>query len=158
MVHAARCKYRTQESSKICHLGTVAQFCRAISLQLPCSLLKSCADVFTPVITRLANLSLQTSRFPSQFKRAQVLPLLKKAGLDSSSPANYRPISSLATVSKILERLVLSCLRPHLLGSPNFNQYQSAYRTGHSTETALLEVLDVSTRRPTTSRSPCSSV
>jgi len=109
---------------------------------LPCSLLKSCADVFTPAITRLANLSLQTGRFPSHFKRAQVLPLLKKAGLDSSSPANYRPISNLATISKLLERLVLSRLRPHLLGSPNFSQYQSAYRTGHSTETALLEVLD----------------
>ena len=33
-------------------------------------------------------------------------------------------------------------LRPHLLSSTNFSQYQSAYRTGHSTETALLEVID----------------
>jgi len=41
-------------------------------------------------------------------KRAQVLPLLKKAGLNSSSPGNYRPISNLSTVSKILERLVLT--------------------------------------------------
>jgi len=109
---------------------------------LPCSLLKSCADVFAPVITRLANLSFQTGKFPSCYKRAQVLPLLKKAGLDSSSPANYRPISNLSTISKILERLVLTRLRPHLFGSSNFSQYQSAYRTGHSTETALLEVLD----------------
>ena len=55
---------------------------------------------------------------------------------------NYRPISNLSTISKILERLVLTRLRPHLFGSFNFSQYQSAYRTGHSTETALLEVLD----------------
>ena len=48
---------------------------------LPCSLLKSCAHVFTPAITRLANLSLQTGKFPARYKRAQVLPLLKKAGL-----------------------------------------------------------------------------
>lgn len=33
-------------------------------------------------------------------------------------------------------------LRPHLLNSPTFSEYQSGYRTGHSTETALLEVLD----------------
>ena len=46
------------------------------------------------------------------------------------------------TVSKVLERLVLTRLRPHLLGSANFSVYQSAYRKGHSTETALLEVLD----------------
>jgi len=71
-----------------------------------------------------------------------VLPLLKKAGLDSSQPANFRPISNLPTVSKVLERPVLARLRPHLLSSANFSQFQSAYRKGHSTETALLEVLD----------------
>ena len=86
--------------------------------------------------------SFQSGKFPACYKRAQVLPLLKKAGLDSSSPANYRPISNLPTVSKILERLVQSRLRPHLCNSDNFSEYQSAYRTGHSTETALLEVLD----------------
>jgi len=48
----------------------------------------------------------------------------------------------LSTVSKILERLVLTRLRPHLLESTNFSKYQSAYRKGHSTETALLEILD----------------
>jgi len=36
----------------------------------------------------------------------------------------------------------LTRLRPHLLGTANFSEYQSAYRKGHSTETALLEVLD----------------
>jgi len=81
---------------------------------LPCLLLKSCSDVFAPVIARLANLSMQTGKFPASHKRAQVLPLLKKAGLDSSSPENYRPISNLPTVSKVLERLVLTRLRPHL--------------------------------------------
>ena len=58
---------------------------------LPCPLLKSCAHVFAPAIARLANLSLQTGKFPARYKTAQVLPLLKKAGLDSSLPANYRP-------------------------------------------------------------------
>ena len=59
---------------------------------LPCSLMKSCQDVFAPAITKLANLSLRSGKFPACYKRAQVLPLLKKAGLDTSSPANYRPI------------------------------------------------------------------
>ena len=62
--------------------------------------------------------------------------------LDSTQPANYRPISNLPTVSKVLKRLVLARLRPHLLSSANFSQFQSAYRKGHSTETALLEGLD----------------
>jgi len=69
-----------------------------------------------------------------------VLPLLKKSGIDSSLPGNYRPISNLSTIAKVLERLVLTRLR--LLASSKFIQYQSAYRKGHSTETALLEVLD----------------
>jgi len=98
--------------------------------------------VFTPAITRLANLSLQTGKFPVRYKRAQLLLLLKKAGLDSSQPANYRPISNQPTLSKVLERLVLARLRTHLLSSANFSQFQSAYRKGHFTETALLEVLD----------------
>ena len=76
------------------------------------------------------------------FKTAQVLPLLKKPGLDRVNPANYRPISNLNTISKVVERLVLVRLRPHHLASGNFNPHQSAYRSGHSTETALLCMLD----------------
>ena len=71
-----------------------------------------------------------------------MLPLLKKPGIESSSPVNYRPISNLPTVSNVLKRLVLTRLCPHLLGSANFSQFQSVYRKGHSTETALLEVLE----------------
>jgi len=101
-----------------------------------------CAEVFAPAITTLANLSLQTGKFPARFRSAQVLPLLKKAGLDRSLPVNYRPISNLSTVSKVLERLVLARLRPHFTNSKNSSKRQSAYRQGHSTETALLDVLD----------------
>jgi len=76
------------------------------------------------------------------FKMAQVLPLLKKPGLDRDELANYRPISNLSTVSKILERLALNKVRPQLLRSRHYTRLQSAYRPGHSTETALLHVLN----------------
>jgi len=109
---------------------------------IPCSLLKSCADIFASIIARLANLSFVEGRFPSRYKSALVRPLLKKPGLDRTTTANYRPISNLSTVSKILERLSQTQLRPHLIGSSNFNAFQSGYRAGHSTETALLEVMD----------------
>ena len=55
---------------------------------------------------------------------------------------NYRPISNWLTMSKVHERLVLARMWPHMLSCANFSQFQSAYRKGHSTETALLEVLD----------------
>jgi len=109
---------------------------------LPVSVPKDCAEVFAPAITTLANLSLHTGKFPARFESAQVLPLLKKAGLDRSLPVNYRLISNLSTVSKVLERLVLVRLRPHLTNSKNFSKRQSAYRQGHWTESALLDVLD----------------
>ena len=81
---------------------------------LPASLLKDCADGFALAITRLTNLSLQSGRYPKRFKSAQVLLLLKKAGLDR--PANYRPISNLSTVSKALEtRGGMPATPPHQL-------------------------------------------
>ena len=75
-----------------------------------------------------------------RFKTAQVTPLLKKQGLDKDDPANYRPISNLNTVSKILERLVLARIVPHVTASTSFDPMQSAYRKHHSTETALLRI------------------
>ena len=78
-------------------------------------------------------------------KLAEVLPLLKKSGANQADPSNFRPISNLSTISKVLERLALGQLRRHLglLSSPNFYSHQSGFRTGHSTETALLDMLNV---------------
>jgi len=59
---------------------------------------------------------------PLRSSCAHVLPLLKKTRLDSSSLANYRPISSLSAMSKIIEQLVMARLRPHLLASADFSE------------------------------------
>ena len=80
--------------------------------------------------------------FSSSFKIAQVTPLLKKAGLDKDDPANYRPISNLNNISKLLEKLLLVRIQNHATSSPNFNPNQSAYRPYHSIETALILTLD----------------
>ena len=62
--------------------------------------------------------------------------------MNMSDPANYRPISNLSTISKIVERLCLARLLPHVSVSGKFNPLQSAYRKLHSTETALLKIMD----------------
>jgi hypothetical protein len=59
-----------------------------------------------------------------------------------NDPVNYRPISNLNTISKMLERLVLTRIVPHVSSSSNFDEFQSAYRKHHSTEMALLKVTD----------------
>ena len=109
---------------------------------LPTTLLKKYALTLSPILSKLANLSFSTGTFPSILKKAQVLPLLKKPNLDPTFPTNYRPISNLSTMSKLLERLLLSRLRPHITTSSNFSSFQSAYRPGFSTETALLHIFN----------------
>jgi len=106
------------------------------------SLLLHCKVVFSEIIAQLANFFFTEGRFPILFKQASVTPLIKRQSLDKSVPFNYRPISNLNFIWKILERLFLSWFQPHILTSSNFNKYQSAYRPGCSTETALQLLLD----------------
>ena len=108
---------------------------------IPTSTIKSFSDVFALLIARLATLSFSDGSFPSSYKTASVTPLLKKNDLDRDNPANFRPISNLHTISRILERLFLSRFTAHVESSPNFNRFQSAYRRGFSTETAILRLL-----------------
>jgi hypothetical protein len=107
---------------------------------LPTWLLKSCLDALLPPITTLLNLCLSENTFPSSFKLAMITPLLKKANLSPDDLANYRPISNLNFLSKLLERLISSRLLLHLNSFESIPKFQSAYRKFHSTETALLRI------------------
>jgi hypothetical protein len=107
---------------------------------IPTFLLKSCFDILGPLITDIINLSLSSGTFPSCFTHAVVHPLLKKASLSPEDLNNYRPISNLNFISKILEKVVLARINLHLSSNSLFLPLQSAYRKFHSTETALLSV------------------
>ena len=107
---------------------------------VPTSLLKTCAGVFSYIIADLANTTFRLGLFPSKFRMAQITPLMKQRGLEFSDPSSYRPISNLNTISKILERLVLTRITSHSNESAAVDPLQSAYRHGYSTETALLQV------------------
>ena len=102
--------------------------------------IKECPNAFANIISHLATLSFSSGIFPSQYKTAQITPILKKPNLDPSNPANYRLISNLSTISKIIERLALARTGPNIISSPSYNAAQSAYRKGYSTETALLKL------------------
>ena len=81
-----------------------------------------------------------TSTFPSDWKKAKVTPVYK-AG-DKSDVGNYRPISVLPILSKILERTVHDQLYKYLTCNNVLNQCQSGFRSKYSTNTALLDVTD----------------
>ena len=102
------------------------------------TVLKDCSGMSASVIARLVNLSFGEDLFRIQFKTAQVTTIVKKTGLDTSNLASYRPISNLNTISKVLERLFLARLIPHV--SPSICPLQSAYRQFHSSETVLLKI------------------
>ena len=107
---------------------------------LPTPLLKQSLDVLLPSITAIINRSLSEAEVPDSFKMAIIIPLLKKETLDEDIFKNYRPISNLAFLSKILERVVSKRLEKHSENHPNTESMQSAYKHGHSTETALVKI------------------
>ncbi|XP_073416510.1 uncharacterized protein [Dendrobates tinctorius] len=103
-------------------------------------LLQSLSPAVTPHLTKIFNLSLSSGIFPSSFKHAIIHPLLKKPSLDQNCAANYRPVSNLPFISKLLERLVHSRLIRYLSENSVLDPLQSGFRSLHSTETALTKV------------------
>jgi len=107
---------------------------------VPTEIIKKCSDLLAPFITEIFNRSLTEGHIPQTQKIANIVPHLKKHGLDESDYKNYRPVSNLSFLSKLLEKTVAAQLNDFLLMNGKMPTYQSAYRRHHSTETALLKV------------------
>jgi len=108
---------------------------------LPTKVVKTCLlDTLLPVLCRIVNLSLEQGSFPDFYKCAHVKPLLKKISLNADILKNYRPVSNLTFVSKLVEKVVAKQLVSHLQAHDLLEKFQSAYRPLHSTETALVRV------------------
>ena len=108
---------------------------------LPASVLTKCLLRLLPVITDIVNRSLDEAFIPNSLKTALIIPLLKKTNLDTEDFKNFRPVSNLPFVSKLIEKSVAVQLVQYIDDSLD-EKLQSAYKKLHSTETALLKVHD----------------
>ena len=119
-------KIITNSPSKSCSLDPWPTFLVLDYLDIP----------ITP-ITSTINAALEQGKCPIFFKQAHVTPILKESFLDKDVFKNYRPVSNLNFISKILEWVVAVQLQTHLDEAGLMTAFQSAYRKHHSTESAL---------------------
>jgi hypothetical protein len=103
---------------------------------LPTQVLKECAQELTPSITTLFNSTLENGTVPHAWKTANVTPIHKKG--DKHNANNYRPISLLPVISKVLERCIYNKIIDHLI--PKLTNLQHGFLKNRSTTTQLLNV------------------
>ena len=100
--------------------------------------IKEVLHTCTPSITIIVNLSFEKGAFSNQWKTAIVKPLIKaKKG---RAYTNYRPVSNLSFISKVVERCTLQQLTQHCNNHNLLPDFQSAYRKHHGCETSLLKL------------------
>ena len=110
---------------------------------VPAPLLKSCIDTFVPIWLDLVNLSLEQGSIEC-LKSAVVLPLIKEldSAIDTEILKNYRPVSNLQFIEKLIERVVGSRLDDHMDINNLHSPKQYGYKRNHSTELLLTKVVN----------------
>ena len=110
---------------------------------VPVKLLSSNIDVFIPYWVEIVNLSLELGDMDGMTS-AVVIPLIKELSslVDTENFKNYRPVSNLVLVSKIIERVVQNRLEEHMIKNKLSSVKNYGYKKSHSTELLLLKVVD----------------
>ena len=134
--------YETFSFSEVSENDTLKLLCglkesKAAGLdKINAKLVKDSAEVICPTLTKIFNRSLQQGIFPEDLKNAFVSPIYKNG--DKSDCSNYRPISILSTIAKVLEKTVYNQLISYLNENNILSNSQFGFRKQHSTTTSLL--------------------
>ena len=107
---------------------------------IPLRYIKDSLYIIAFYLTIIINTSIVTKTYPSSWKYPYVVPAFKNGDPDEVS--NYRPISLLPVISKILEKIVASQLTSYLETNNLLSNSQHGFRPKLSTETALLKIPD----------------
>ena len=102
--------------------------------------IKDAASEIKIPITYIINLSISSNVVPNEFKYARVKPLFKKG--NRNLPENYRPVSILTVVSKVLEKAIFIQFENYLKNNNILYNHQSGFRKRHSTDTCIINLLD----------------
>ena len=103
-------------------------------------IIKLMVNDILPAVTHIVNLSIQQAAFPSLYKKAKVIPLLKKD--DPLTPKNYRPVAILCIVSKVIERCIFQQVLDYMTSNNLFHPNHHGFRAHHSTATAMIQMYD----------------
>ena len=99
-------------------------------------------ESLVPFFLHLINSCIKLFIFPENLKHAIITPVIKDSKLDSQDLQNYRPISNLSYLAKILERCLYRQLENYIERKKLHANFQSAYRKNNSCETALIRVIN----------------
>ena len=108
--------------------------------EISSKMLKTISNSLAKPLTLLINQCLYTGIFPDNMKLAKVIPIHKKG--DISDMTNYRPISLLPSISKIIEKVAYNQLSNYFLEHNLIYKHQYGFRPNHSTELAALHTID----------------
>jgi len=102
--------------------------------------MKLSLPILAPALVKIFNLSISSGIYPDKLKIAKVIPIFKKG--TRTSVNNYRPISILSSINKIFEKILYSRLINYIDKFQILYKYQYGFRKNHSTDRALIELVD----------------
>ena len=108
--------------------------------QIPSRFLKDGAEILAKPISDIVNLSIKLSTFPDKCKIAKLIPLFKKGS--KTDPKNYRPISLLPLLSKLIEKAIHIQTQEYLDKHGLLYKFQSGFRKKFSTDSCLVQLSD----------------
>ena len=135
--HTLPCDDATVSADQVFHLTSSLDTNKASGPDgISAQMLKSTANSIASPLAELFSLSLATGKFPKIWKIASVVPVPKSTA--KNDPSNYRPISLLSVVSKLLEKIVYSLVWDHISDCSSISDWQWGFQKHKSTTAALL--------------------